>query len=158
MMTIIMITETNNSQKKSVVWTCALMVLSRKIVYSKSWRHLLVQIGIIGTKIFIKAVVCTVYCVLCAVRCALCTVCCALCAVYCVLPQSALNLSGRTWPLTFVSLWRVRTTWHDKLCIQRDLCLYAEIHIHNFSKRCSEKKLQNNRTAKKFRSVQVTYL
>jgi len=119
-MTIIMITETNNSQKKSVVWTCALTVLSRKIVYSKAWRHLLVQIGIIGTKIFTKAVVCT---------------------VYCVLPQSALNLSGRTWPLTFVSLWRVRTTWHDKLCIQRDLCLYAEIHIHNFSKRCSEKKV-----------------
>jgi len=30
-MTIIMITETNNSQKKSVVWTCALMFLSRKL-------------------------------------------------------------------------------------------------------------------------------
>jgi hypothetical protein len=36
MMTIIMITETNNSEKKSVVWTCALMVSSGKLLIQKT--------------------------------------------------------------------------------------------------------------------------
>jgi hypothetical protein len=36
MMTTIMIIETNNSQKKSVVWTCALMGLSRKLLIQKT--------------------------------------------------------------------------------------------------------------------------